>query len=809
MPIGSRFLDVVEDETTLGTDRCRRDIDDEEEEDDDDEEEGIFVHRGANGILGPNTLLRVASSVTLSPLRADEDYDDPEKDSGAGDSGKGGMGAASYLGQGDGFGLVGRGGPSGGSPGSASPGAPPYVDDPGAAATMAVARLIAASGGSQLPQGLVRLMSPYQAHFREVRCLGKGGFGSVVSAVGRLDDRAVAVKKIHFRSAVPPWAKNDSLEGLHEELLREARALALMDNPHVVKYHSAWIEPRWSKIAAVGGGGVGGGGTGGRGNKKDGANNNVNAGGALARRSSFIVADDSASDSESDVTSESESESGTCSDSTNNSMSITDGTDTAQTSKTFDHTGQRHRARLLGGKGGASVHYGKSRSGIGYSEVWTPAAAAAAALRWPYTLHIAMELCPGSTLRDWIRLRSRGDVQAGAGVHIFRCLMEALRYVHAHGIIHRDIKPANILVHRGASELEPTVKLMDFGLAVFYNYVDANEMSGRDRQGGSKRPSSRTSREAYRTGTPLDDSIDEEPADAGEVDGQGAFGGVGNDNVFSVGVGTASYCAPEQRSGSGLYTSAVDMYSSGVMLVEMLTALGVNATESERLHLIADAKCLNLPEEMTQRFPKHAALARELLSMDPSDRPTAAAVLRRWPRINLRRDQFERPGVGRHGLLLSSSSSLDGLGSSVRRTQSLPESELIAFVDAVSTAKGDADAASHRTEAPGTARDASPGSPLGLSHPSHGSKVSQSNTSGDMQNALLQRNLDSTTTTSPSRLGSLRQPYLEHISEGVTPDEVSNNAGDGVDVETASRGDLAAEVIRLRERLAALEGQTQ
>ena len=52
-----------------------------------------------------------------------------------------------------------------------------------------------------------------QAHYREVRCLGKGGFGSVVSAVGRLDARAVAVKKVHFRSAVPPWAANDSLVG--------------------------------------------------------------------------------------------------------------------------------------------------------------------------------------------------------------------------------------------------------------------------------------------------------------------------------------------------------------------------------------------------------------------------------------------------------------------------------------------------------------------------------------------------------------------------------------------------------------------
>ena len=69
------------------------------------------------------------------------------------------------------------------------------------------------------------------------------------------------------------------------------------------------------------------------------------------------------------------------------------------------------------------------------------------------------------------------------------------------------------------------------------------------------------------------------------------------------------------------------MYSTGVVLVEMLTALGAEATESERLNLIADAKRLELPATLTKAFPKHAALARELLSSDPGARPTAAAVL--------------------------------------------------------------------------------------------------------------------------------------------------------------------------------------
>ena len=129
-----------------------------------------------------------------------------------------------------------------------------FGDDPGVAATMAVARMMSATGAKAFRRSLVRLMSPYQAaHYDELKMLGKGGFGCVVAAVGRLDDRPVAVKKIHFKSAAPPWAKNDAIESLHEELLREARALALMDDPRVVKYHSAWIEPRWSKLASMSG----------------------------------------------------------------------------------------------------------------------------------------------------------------------------------------------------------------------------------------------------------------------------------------------------------------------------------------------------------------------------------------------------------------------------------------------------------------------------------------------------------------------------------------------------------------------------
>ena len=687
-----------------------------------DENDDAFESARFNGIIGRRSLLKVASSIDLgSEAAVGEEIHIPR----AGDNTSGDRGE-----------IAPAGAFSTGKSGANSKN--PFGSDPGAAATMAVARLIAASGGKGLPQGLVRLMSPYQAHYDEMACLGKGGFGSVVSAVGRLDDRAVAVKKVHFKSAVPPWAKNDALEGLHEELLREARALALMENPNVVKYHTAWIEPRWSKLAAVGA-------TTNRNGRRVGAGASKTAlsPGALARRDSFIVADDRGSDSDySDEYSEGASD-------YSESGSITGG----------------GSARLLPGGGQ------DEKTGIGYSEVWTPAAVAGT-LRWPYTLHIAMELCPSSTLRDWIRLRPRGEVQIGTASHIFRCVTEALRYVHAHGIIHRDIKPANVLVHRGVNVLEPTVKLMDFGLAVFYDFSAEKKPQERKKKGGA---------------TVAQVSLD------GEDRSKGA-----SENVFSVGVGTASYCAPEQRRGTGLYTSAVDMYSLGVILVEICTALGQEATESERLHLIADAKGLNMPEEMVAKFPKHARLAERLLAVDPKERPTADEVLKLWPRVNLRkgelpktqmqfRSQHDRTQMGAAVAAAAAagaaaaqsgtraevssaaesaavSAALDKL--SIKRSMSLPEAELAAIADAV-------DAATNAV--------AGSGSPRRSPHKHRRAPSSL------MSSLVLESD-----------------ELVEESVGGGTSDESTS-----IDLETASRVDMAAEIRRLQERLAQLEGHAE
>ncbi|MBX3399181.1 MAG: serine/threonine protein kinase [Gemmataceae bacterium] len=122
--------------------------------------------------------------------------------------------------------------------------------------------------------------------------------------------------------------------------------------------------------------------------------------------------------------------------------------------------------------------------------------------------YFSMKLIEGGSLAD----RSddyRSNPQAIAS--LVSTLARAVHYAHQRGIIHRDLKPANILLDR-----DGTPSITDFGLA---KRVDADDG-------------------ATRTGTIL---------------------------------GTPSYMAPEQAKGEKGLTTAVDVYSLGAILYELLT----------------------------------------------------------------------------------------------------------------------------------------------------------------------------------------------------------------------------------------------
>jgi serine/threonine protein kinase/TPR repeat protein len=99
-------------------------------------------------------------------------------------------------------------------------------------------------------------------------------------------------------------------------------------------------------------------------------------------------------------------------------------------------------------------------------------------------------------------------------LELFRQVLSAVQYAHAHLVIHRDLKPANILVTE-----EGQVQLLDFGIAKLLSEGEAKE------------------------------------TELTQLGGRAL---------------TPDYAAPEQIAGAPI-TTAADVYALGVMLYELLT----------------------------------------------------------------------------------------------------------------------------------------------------------------------------------------------------------------------------------------------
>lgn len=209
-------------------------------------------------------------------------------------------------------------------------------------------------------------------------------------------------------------------------------------------------------------------------------------------------------------------------------------------------------------------------------------------------LYYLMEVVEGDPLDAYCRREGVEDVLP----RILPQLLDALAFIHAHGVVHRDLKPRNVLVTRNG-----IVKVLDFGVM------------GR----------------ATPTGRDL--------------------------GLASV-AGSAAYMAPEQIRGERPRTAS-DMYALGCILFELFSGqppfLG-SRLEVLRAHLetppsALTGRCASVP-------PVYAALCRELLEKDPSRRPSAEELLRRTSPVPGRPWRAPRCAtrvlgklVGREGLL--------------------------------------------------------------------------------------------------------------------------------------------------------------
>src|ERR1043166_1654705 len=143
---------------------------------------------------------------------------------------------------------------------------------------------------------------------------------------------------------------------------------------------------------------------------------------------------------------------------------------------------------------------------------------------------LVMELVEGTPVD--VLISERGALTVSDAIATTQCLLEALVYAHGKGIVHRDIKPANLI-----REKSGTVKVTDFGIA----------------------------------------KIKENSAGPG--------GTVLTKSGFLL--GTPHYMSPEQIREPKDAGAKSDVYSSGVVLYEMLT--GTLPFNSRSLPKLIDA----------------------------------------------------------------------------------------------------------------------------------------------------------------------------------------------------------------------------
>jgi serine/threonine protein kinase len=143
---------------------------------------------------------------------------------------------------------------------------------------------------------------------------------------------------------------------------------------------------------------------------------------------------------------------------------------------------------------------------------------------------LVMEFVEGTPVD--LLLTDRGALSVSDAIGVTQCLLEALVYAHGKGITHRDIKPANLI-----REKSGTVKVTDFGIAKI-------------REGGTNSGQTVLTKSGFLLGTP-------------------------------------HYMSPEQIREPKDASAKSDIYSSAVVLYEMLT--GVLPFNSRSLPKLIDA----------------------------------------------------------------------------------------------------------------------------------------------------------------------------------------------------------------------------
>ena len=222
-------------------------------------------------------------------------------------------------------------------------------------------------------------------------------------------------------------------------------------------------------------------------------------------------------------------------------------------------------------------------------------------------------------------LKARGALPATDAVAMMVGVLDALHTAHTAGVVHRDLKPSNILVDGGGR-----ARVMDFGIAARLN-------------------------------------------DPGKLDQV---------------VGTPGYMSPEATKG-GLPAATMDVFSAGVVLIEMLSGQKLIAERDPyRAMRRVATEDLALPDGLSSEVDDALrAVLRRAIEREPARRWSSAAEfrdeLRRWLAPAPVPAEAEPGGAsaGQNGTLefllrrMRHKSDFPALSDSVRRIQRVANSE--------------------------------------------------------------------------------------------------------------------------------------
>ena len=199
-------------------------------------------------------------------------------------------------------------------------------------------------------------------------------------------------------------------------------------------------------------------------------------------------------------------------------------------------------------------------------------------------IYMVMEYVEGRTLDA--ELKARGHFTPHEAFQILEPIMSVLNAAHAMGVVHRDLKPENIMLGKVRTDSEPSVKLLDLGIAKL--------------------------------------------SDVGGVEG-------GKNTALTMAgqmLGTPYYMSPEQwgelpRDGNSEIDGRADIYSLGLVFYEMIAGRkpysALTLLELRKEHVsITPPPLAEVVPGVSRQFSEVIARA---MAKDRDDRPATAGAL--------------------------------------------------------------------------------------------------------------------------------------------------------------------------------------